>query len=71
MIPAFLRRLFRAPRVVANEIRIGDLERMRAELVLARMHINFQINNLDRQLYAATERRQALAETIGTGRSQA
>ena len=67
----FLRRLFLAPRAIAAEMHIGDLERMRAELVIARHHIDFQIAQIDRQLDAAFERRLVLAESMGTARSQA
>lgn len=67
----FLRRLFLAPRTIAAEMHIGDLERMRAELVIARDHIDIQIAHLDLQLDAALERRLVLAETIGTGRINA
>lgn len=71
MIPSFLRRLIMAPRAIAADMHIGDLERMRAELVIARDHVEAQITHIDRQIDAAFERRLALAETIGTARSQA
>ena len=66
---AIFYRIFFGLRLDATRIQLGDLERMRDELILARNHIDGELLVIARQIDEAIEHRLQLAERIQGARS--
>ncbi len=63
----FLYRVFFGLRLQANTISIGDLERMREDLELARDHVAAELFLIERRLDEAIEQRIELIDRIEQG----
>ncbi len=63
----FLYRLFFGMRLHANAISIGDLERMRDDLMTARDHVAAELFLIERRIDQAMEQRLELIDRIEQG----